>query len=55
MLLTDLFKEYIKSFLQKIPILFFCVDEWSDKLKRNFLGVSIHGVADCKILLEGHL
>lgn len=44
-LLTDQFRECIKSFMQKILVLFLCVDEWTDKIKRNLLGGTVHGAA----------
>ena len=43
------FKEKIKDILIKMPIVFICVDEWTDKIRRNFLGVTAHGLINGSI------
>lgn len=44
--LTGPFKEILKKVVSSMSTCYLCIDEWSDKMKRNFLGVTAHGIIE---------
>lgn len=44
--LSTKFTEIVKQKIEKMTVCYICIDEWSDKRKRHFLGTTLQGVKD---------